>query len=722
MVPGEWTLDPCVPGALVLSILCLISAIEIRQSAASLKQRESRVRWYSTLSRGCLNTTIWASKVRRLLETAGLHLSAQQYAPHLIGGPTSMGRWHDETFARCSEAPPHCWPHSAFLLMSSCLYCCSPEAGPRGRTECFDLTDKKYTFEVCCGSHLTNLDETVGAWVELTPASLNDFVSASSGLRASTTGSVVPAWYGPTTRVNWDEVEHEVKRGCGGEESELTFHSRLQSLSSDVRTWLDMGGDGQRLWPEFDAYIARSVCTMNDTWVAAPAADEETADGAELLFRANLLCGFGCCAPFNDSFCPLERRSRVGDFASLPCIGSRHNCDFADGTDDSHVFNVHAIESGQLPAVVQCPTAKSGGVAILLGQPSQENMGHFLSEMLFLAAALRLARFGAFKSRTLFVVPTKWRMWWCPPMEKHKPQECQTSLTSGQRQNHKMADLLYGGALRFIPEGMDLQWVTPWTDEYPFTCPRCFDAVVQQFRAFSGEASLHNEFRRGTLALCGVQEGVRDFPYRPRVVLLRRTRVSRSWGDVEHLLLQLLSWGDANGWQIDIVTLGELSPCNQILALHDASITIAVFSTEHYLASAFVPESAALILLHASRGYNFSRDDLDSIRGPGMERNASSARRFRALCNDSWIHSRRTSTPVVTPTMSASQVANARNLLVLALNNVTCHRPSDHGSMKNGCDKSGHVMYGAVSTHWADVLRALDVARAHLQRWIFLPI
>ena len=41
-----------------------------------------------------------------------------------------------------------------------------------------------------------------------------------------------------------------------------------------------------------------------------------------------------------------------------------------------------------------------------------------------------------------------------------------------------------------------------------------------------------------------------------------------------------------------------MEPCEQIAALQDASIAITVYSTEHHLASAFLPEKAVLLMLN----------------------------------------------------------------------------------------------------------------------------
>merc|ERR1712146_327229 len=100
----------------------------------------------------------------------------------------------------------------------------------------------------------------------------------------------------------------------------------------------------------------------------------------------------------------------------------------------------------------------------------------------------------------------------------------------------------------------------------------------------------------GALRICGYPTE-NEFPRRRRLVLLRRTRWIRSWGDPGNLLLHLLAWSYHVKWEVDVVTLGELKPCEQILSLHNAMIVVTVWGTEQYLASAFLPEGAALIML-----------------------------------------------------------------------------------------------------------------------------
>eukprot|EP00929_Paragymnodinium_shiwhaense_P090930 TRINITY_DN51004_c0_g1_i1.p1 TRINITY_DN51004_c0_g1~~TRINITY_DN51004_c0_g1_i1.p1 ORF type:complete len:840 (-),score=114.70 TRINITY_DN51004_c0_g1_i1:646-3165(-) len=719
------TQSKCLPGALVLALFCVIMAAEraeVKQvdDAAIIVKRAQTAADIVYKLRDCLHTTVWGEAVQTLLLHPHLQAHVIPRWPQIDLG-RQHGRWHDETFARCSRAPPHCWPPMSGVLSpeGSCLLCCSVRAGPRGHTECFDDEDPRFTFETCCGTHGEKMEEQVGAWLNLNESTTTAFLAS-----IPQEGGMVNEWRGPVVPVDWSQVRQEVLQGCGGRDSDMSAYAKLGKQAAEIREWLRQGS-GQRVWPEAESYIAQGVCTMNDTWLATPPPVPQPS-GAELLYQAGILCPAGCCAQKNDT-CPLERRSTLKTFASVPCDGTVRNCDFHRGGDANQVHFVHAIEYGHLPKLPNCESVNEskGGVAILLGQPSGDNIGHFLADMIFLATVLRMARLGAFGTRKLWLVPTIWRVWNCNlPLAgtQKRPQECSIPSSNTGRPPWTLDGLpsfLWAVVATFFPEGQDVQWIQPFRPDYSWVCPTCFDAVVQQFRAFSGEASIHNEFRRSALQLCNVTEAS-DFPDKKRLVLLRRTRLARSWGDMESLLEQLLGWSKRHSWSVDVVTLGELNPCDQVKALHDASITIAVFSTEHYLASAFVPERAAMIVLHTmwhgkgrSEGGSTSRSDFDSIRGPGMERNSSVAQRYRELCNGHLSDGRRNDEPAVASFMTASQVANARNLLFLALNNITCHA-FDWQALEEGC---GDGFYGAASAPWSEMLKAVDVAAEHLHRF-----
>ena len=63
-----------------------------------------------------------------------------------------------------------------------------------------------------------------------------------------------------------------------------------------------------------------------------------------------------------------------------------------------------------------------------------------------------------------------------------------------------------------------------------------------------------------------------------------------------------------------------MEPCEQIAALQDASIAITVYSTEHHLASAFLPEKAVLLVLNTK------------VKAMGLSQTAL----FRLFCLISW--------------------------------------------------------------------------------------
>merc|ERR1712224_332557 len=99
-------------------------------------------------------------------------------------------------------------------------------------------------------------------------------------------------------------------------------------------------------------------------------------------------------------------------------------------------------------------------------------------------------------------------------------------------------------------------------------------------------------------------------------------------------------------------------------AMHDASVAITVFSTEQFLASVFLPEKAALLILNSLDSIDFSLDHLDDARGPGMTRNLTVASRYRELCkaSESTLLKKDPVVPVISSFAHTSQTAHARNL------------------------------------------------------------
>merc|ERR1711939_676442 len=149
---------------------------------------------------------------------------------------------------------------------------------------------------------------------------------------------------------------------------------------------------------------------------------------------------------------------------------------------------------------------------------------------------------GAFGSRRLLLVPTLFHIWNCVHTSPGANECFVDTLTAGgepDATSHPFQHLLLQAALALLPKDMQTTLTPIYSEEYPFICPRCYEAVVQPTRVFVGEALLHNEFRRAALGLCGVAEAV-DLPSQRRFVLVRRTRFSRAWANVDSLLRGLL--------------------------------------------------------------------------------------------------------------------------------------------------------------------------------------
>eukprot|EP00927_Polykrikos_kofoidii_P040442 TRINITY_DN34573_c0_g1_i1.p1 TRINITY_DN34573_c0_g1~~TRINITY_DN34573_c0_g1_i1.p1 ORF type:complete len:891 (+),score=115.40 TRINITY_DN34573_c0_g1_i1:264-2675(+) len=504
----------------------------------------------------------------------------------------------------------------------------------------------------------------------------------------------------------------------------------------DTKDACAFGADGAKKLTNPDAANDDGTRGVGDSGEGRRMADKSrsgdgVADGPELLFRAGLLCPSGCCSSSNLS-CVVEQRSKLGRFVATPCDGAIRSCDLhKDGDGQSNFAPIHAIEFGSLPIQSKhCPsTPLQGGVAILLGWGSVDNVGHALTEALFLAAVMRLTRLGAFgvgeHRRPLWIVPTLWRIWSCgnPIVRMHEGMhECSVRLSGEEPSGDNMQHVLYRAALQLLPNDMEPpRWTPLFSKEYPFYCPRCYDAVIQPTRVLVGDATLHNEYRRKALELCGVAD-IDDFPTRRRLVLLRRTRHSRSWGNFDDLLAVLLDWAAKNpSWDIEVVTLGGLAACEQLKALHDAAVAITVSSTEQFLASAFLPERAGLLLVNTlqrdSSNTNVDGEGFfETFRGPGMMRNASVSKKFRLHCSGvkKEVAATESMETAISSSAHTTQTASSRNLLLMSLNNVTCHKL--HHRFDDSAPCHSHI--DAVSADLPSLLGALNVAAEYVERWL----
>ncbi|CAJ1359721.1 unnamed protein product [Effrenium voratum] len=697
------------------------------------RQLEQLVLGLSISVRGCLYGSLWAPVLWRLLQVPGLQsLRARVVRRSGLNGTAALQSFAqmpwDEVFQRCSSPrTSRCWEEMVGWLSfeSSCLLCCNPIFGPRGFTECFD---EKFTFELCC----SGLPHKLEPWVR----ELNESTAEALLRAVPRTLQTVHQWRGAVAEVDLVEVEREVQAGCKGFQntSNESADTLLRLSAEEIRSFLEEGS-GQGVWPSVDLYIANNVSSSNDFWSLGSHNDSVGLDGPELLFQAGMLCSQGCCST-SELSCAVKQRSFLGRFAALPCAAPIRSCDFYRGSD--RVVRAHALLPSSLPPRNAACQMRFAGTAVLLTQPGYENSGHALSEALFLASTFRMARLGAFGPRPSFwLIPSLSRLWNChhradrgkADASKGGAGEClldpflpgPSQLTEVARLANPLAHFVLTTALGMLRSG-SAEWLTPTDIRAPLECVRHFDAVVQPSRSLVGDASLHNEFRRQALQRCGVPFAA-DFPTRKRLVLVRRTRHMRSWGDTSALFQGLLHWAQQHGWQVDVATLGEMDPCMQVVALHDASIVITVYSTEHHIASAFMPEQAAMVMLNTRPRRKGPRSTWEDERGPGLERNGSVAKRFAELCTPKQPKPTETepeAEPELASFMDNSETAANRNLLYFAMNNVSCHRLSSlsHLASRMPCSQEDTLLAGAVSTNWERLAQILDIILVHLRGWL----
>ena len=229
-----------------------------------------------------------------------------------------------------------------------------------------------------------------------------------------------------------------------------------------------------------------------------------------------------------------------------------------------------------------CPAQAEETLAITLGQPFSLNIFHALADAIFLARALQLTSAGAFThfAKKVKVVVTKWsHAVWSKSEGKMLVQ-----FTHADRGLDFWNDwLLPMGKLYFKVAfsygaglGYDIEFETVNSTEA--ACKRCFPATVQPWREFAGDGAFHNEFRRRVLAECGVFD-VPTRPWRKKVLIVLRTRFARGWGNLQRLI-EAIEREIPGDWEIRIAQMGNLSPCDQIKEVYDASVMIAIHGAE----------------------------------------------------------------------------------------------------------------------------------------------
>eukprot|EP00928_Gymnodinium_smaydae_P020562 TRINITY_DN17946_c0_g1_i6.p1 TRINITY_DN17946_c0_g1~~TRINITY_DN17946_c0_g1_i6.p1 ORF type:complete len:773 (+),score=149.75 TRINITY_DN17946_c0_g1_i6:148-2466(+) len=625
----------------------------------------------------------------------------------------------NEAYRRCTPISEQCWGVHSETHMNSCLTCCSPYEGPRGLFGCFS---KEFTFQRCCNVETTVPSLVDGSDIALVKALEPSSVKTGKAHRLDQLlFTAVPA--------SWPEMQAEIRRPCeartrhpaiaasagaagaadAADAGAGDVESELNAWAKEVDAWLRSGKEPQRIFHAADMYVSAPSCTVMDDWTAiAPTADAP--DGPELLFEAGALCEPGvewhegdCCHELGAV--TRQRRSVRGRFVQLPCDRRAKERHYAA------VLGTYAmLNARQAPeASPGCPPSRVDAVAVLLGHPGLISVGHALHDFAFLGNVLRVAARGGFRAvaSEVHVLPSKWylRSW----NNEAKSLEWRVPFKSFRGRLMPLAQLFLDASLRFAEEAEGIKVVVHESVTFEgLGCVRCYPAAVQQWRFMGGDADFWNTYRAHMLNICGIRD-VPVLPFRRKILVLQRTRFIRSLANVADVVAAVLR-NAPPGWTAQVAVMGEMEPCDQLRAAHDASVLVSVSGGEPYIAVA-MPEQSAVIVVDANTIERHNASNMrDSVPEGVWERYEEQAHR---RCAGRPLYRSR-GRPEFSATDQIFDVANARNLWYTSLNNATCLEiPGSDclsawtmGVIKADAEAIGRVVAASIDAHLSRFLPA----------------
>eukprot|EP00929_Paragymnodinium_shiwhaense_P078570 TRINITY_DN40745_c0_g1_i1.p1 TRINITY_DN40745_c0_g1~~TRINITY_DN40745_c0_g1_i1.p1 ORF type:complete len:767 (+),score=118.21 TRINITY_DN40745_c0_g1_i1:137-2437(+) len=531
-------------------------------------------------------------------------------APILRGGRT----WKTEALWRCIPLRHHCWRWvgaEVDAISMSCVACCSNVEGPLGKFECFD---KQHTFHACCGAEPQKHVPTV--------LRLPHNISSMKVARATARLLVPPdPFLGRQVPLGseWSpaflqEVKKEIRTGCTRKDEDATLAPK--AIDNRLTAWLRGRTDGQAIIPELDAYIALNAVVSKDEWHARqPSARDATADGVQLMYAH----GAGCtslheCAEYG--LVGGERRGRSLKTVHVPC---------SQDTSQRHYALPIAVQFMLWTPAIPKDAVRHRGIALLLGQPPG-NVGHAVNDVNFLATFCMNLRNGQYDSifgkipgpRQVWIVPTYFRIWqcgtgnWWSPHCNSFPERAKLDAMA------PMSRLLHEAALLLAPRNITIKW---FDAAGSFKNPIWFDAVVQQWRDASGDARVWNAWRGALHRKCELPVALRasERQRNRKLIVLQRKRYNRGWFDLQDWLAHLMHFSWRQNFAVELVTQGDLRPCQQIAVYRDAVMVVAIASAELHLASVFLPEKAVMVEIDLAEGSKPPFRVFDFMRGPGMQ-------------------------------------------------------------------------------------------------------
>lgn len=668
-VHSKYLTQFCLPGQVALDLICSQYFALARPGLfAAAQHRARRLAMLLPAVTGCLSSSVWP------LEPTALEAYASQWAAAAAAiaptAPATACEAHpsesrDASSGRCGapslqqlvfrggasleprEKLPAlmrrclplrpCWPAEATGLEHSCTRCCDPRY-PRGQPLCFD---GPWTFETCCAP-----DDLVSAWPPA-PPEVEEVFSHETGASA----------------LELRELREELRRGCPAVENRP---GRIQTDIADaastgkdatstmrnaawaeLRRWLADARQGarggtQRVFPELDLLVSTNACVgpqvENPWFIALPDASSDdggftdlgrdiaggmaadASSGVELAAAYGALCGPGPAVAG-------ELVSHAGPRASVPC------------EDPPAVPGEHRLEPYGLELMRPCRLARPGrpcpcgrdwcdGAAGLccyagkhvewrkLGLLTGElrtNIAHFARDALWLHHIFRrntsIAALAGPWSEAGGVVPEV-------VLTKHAATECienDRCVKTGRSVIFEMEQFLANVAL----DGAHVSKVMHSGDSSR-TWPLCYEVVAQRWRPWAGDGNSIQAFRRRSLQKCGLQ----DRGLRRKIVVLRRDSISRQWRDEGAVKRGLEIMARSIGSSLFFVNLGQLSPCEQVDALHDAMLMLAVHGAD-MTNMIFLPRRAAVVELAVECEVEGSSVDGHMWRGPGTLINGS---------------------------------------------------------------------------------------------------
>lgn len=223
-----------------------------------------------------------------------------------ISLPTAPGLELPERYIRCSRIQPNCWPPESefdFAHPNNCMTCCDPDAGPRGKSNCFDSSGE-FSFSNCCNTLLT-VPEVADGRDENQLAQFGYLQSIQFVGKVELHKGIMYTSF-PSDRATL-YLEFDALPDASTLTGIRTDEDARHALWADeIHRWsLRSIEEYQQLFAAADVYISRRSCAENERWhcSAPPQFAASKPDAPSLLFESGAFCitsspweSGSCCA------------------------------------------------------------------------------------------------------------------------------------------------------------------------------------------------------------------------------------------------------------------------------------------------------------------------------------------------------------------------------------------------------------------------------------------